>query len=99
MPVVADAQHVDEIDVVAVDLRRDRDWGTWKTVPGDVIGTWNGELLTAVLGLVVALPEAEPARCFTPRYAICLRTGPLVGRRGEYHATLNNATDTAGPMA
>jgi hypothetical protein len=77
MPIIAEAQQVGEIDLIDVDLERDPDWSGWKAVPGEVVGTWDGESVVTVLGLVAALPEAEQMRCFVPGYAIRLRRGPL----------------------
>ena len=78
MPVIVDADHVREIDVVAVDLERDGDWSRWRTVPGEVIGTWTGQQAQVVLDLVAALPEAEQMRCFIPRFALRLRSEAVV---------------------
>ena len=36
MPVIAEAEQVQKIDVIAVDLRRYPDWTQWKSVPGEV---------------------------------------------------------------
>jgi hypothetical protein len=76
VPTIADPTQVDEIDVVAVAFDKDRDWSRWTTVPGDTVGTVGGDLVAKVLGLVEALPESEPMRCFVPGYAVRLRRGP-----------------------
>jgi hypothetical protein len=97
MPVIADAQRVGEIDVIAVDLAGDPDWGAWKVVPGRVVGTWEGERVSAVLDLVATLPEDEAMRCFVPRYAIRLRRGPLVLAEVAFCFRCHNALGIPSP--
>jgi hypothetical protein len=78
MPLIADAQQVESIDVVAVALDRSPDWNRWTAVPGDVVGTWRGENVRVALALIASLPEAEQMRCFTPSYGIRLRAETAV---------------------
>jgi hypothetical protein len=73
MPVIVDAHDVTRIEVVAVALQQDPNWHAWTAVPGEVIGVWDAGAVEAVLGLVAALPDAVPARCFVPGYAIRIR--------------------------
>jgi hypothetical protein len=76
MPMIADPEVADRIDVVAVDLSGD--WSRWRALPGTVIGSWSGDRVREVLGLVAALPEDEQMRCFVPRYGIRVLAGPSV---------------------
>src|SRR3954469_14589440 len=78
MPLLTGPQEVRHIDVVAVALDRDTNWGRWKTLPGEVIGTWSGESVRVALGLVASLPESEQMRCFAPRYGMRLRAESVV---------------------
>ncbi|WP_327002980.1 hypothetical protein OHA72_49160 [Dactylosporangium sp. NBC_01737] len=78
MLIIAGAEQADGIDVIAVDLKGFPNWHAWSAVPGEVIGTWEGERVATVIGLVAALPRAEMARCFVPRYGIRLRRGSQV---------------------
>jgi len=91
--VISSAQRTDEIDVIDVDLDGHPDWSAWIGVPGKVIGVLDGELVSALLNLVVALPESVGTRCFLPRYAIRLRSG----RPGQ-QATLPATAATGRPV-
>jgi hypothetical protein len=97
MPVIAEAEHVQKIDVIAVDLRRYPDWTRWKSVPGEVLGTSTGEQAQAVLELVAALPEAEQMRCFVPRFALRLRRGPVVLAEVAFCFRCHNALGIPSP--
>jgi len=97
MPVIVEADHVREIDVVAVDLARDGDWSRWRTVPGEVIGTWAGEQVHVALDLVAALPEAEQMRCFIPRFALRLRNETVVLAEVAFCFRCHNALCISSP--
>jgi hypothetical protein len=97
MPPIADRDEVQEIDVIAVDLERDKGWSQWTSVPGDNIGTWTGEQVEVVLNLVAALPEAEQMRCFVPRFAVRLRNGPVVLAEVAFCFRCRNAMGIPSP--
>ncbi|ATY14728.1 hypothetical protein CU254_33185 [Amycolatopsis sp. AA4] len=42
----------------------------WASVPGEVLGEWDGEDAAAVAELLAELPDGELMRCFLPRYGI-----------------------------
>lgn len=42
----------------------------WTGVPGESIGAWDGDDVTATAELIADLPDGERYRCFTPRYGI-----------------------------
>jgi hypothetical protein len=99
MPPIAAPHDVEEIDVIAVDRGRDRDWSHWTSVPGDVVGTWTGEEVEAVLDLVAALPEAEPMRCFVPGFGVRLRRGPVVLAEVAFCFRCHNAMGIPSPRS
>ncbi|MEV4641419.1 hypothetical protein AB0J80_29150 [Actinoplanes sp. NPDC049548] len=78
MPVIADPGRVREIDVIEIAPQQSRGWDGRTAVRGAVVATWHGEAARTALALVTALPEAEQERCFLPRYAVRLRSGPTV---------------------
>lgn len=97
MPVIAEPEAVREIDVIAVDLDLRGDWGQWSAVPGDVIGTWTNDQVNEVLDLVAALPAAEQMRCFLPRFAVRLRSGPTVLAEVAFCFRCHNAMGIPSP--
>lgn len=42
----------------------------WVSIPGEVLGVWDGEDAAATAELISDLPDGELMRCFLPRYGV-----------------------------
>lgn len=61
------AQRIERFECVRI---TDIETQLWTGVPGETIGAWTGQDVTAVAELISRLPDGEMYRCFVPRYGI-----------------------------
>ena len=61
------AQRIERFECVRI---TDIETQLWASVPGETIGVWEGQDVTAVAELISRLPDGEMYRCFVPHYGI-----------------------------